>query len=106
MNDITINPTGIISNVLPISNKPSYLVVFEERGAKSSIVIKNFIAIDRPDTETAYVKVKGFYVDCTEEHVINNYNELLTTTSRDVIVEMMIPWVRVHKIRSLVFKAK
>lgn len=102
--DIAISPVGLVNKVVT-SNKPSYLVMLEEL-VKGKPVVKNFITLDRPDTEAAYVKVKGFYTDAGEEEVIENYQGLLTNASRDVIVEMMIPWVRIHKIRSLVFKAK
>lgn len=104
MNDIAINATNLIPKAT-ISNKPSYLVVMEEM-VKGKLAVKYFIALDRPVTEPHYINVKGFYVDSSEEEIINNYQDMLTNVSRDVIVEMMIPWGRIHKVRSLVFKAK
>lgn len=104
MNDITLNATNLIPKA-SANNKPSYLVVLEEKD-KTKSVIKNFITLERPDTEASYVKMKGFYTESSEEEVINNYQEQLTTVPRESIIEMMVPWMRVHKIRSLVFKAK
>jgi len=108
MNDISVNSTNLIPKN-NINSKPSYLVVLEEMAevsGKSKMVVKHFITLERPDTEAAYVKMKGFYTESTEEDAINNYQEQLTTVPKEAIIELMVPWGKVHKIRSLVFKAK
>jgi hypothetical protein len=104
MNDITISATNSITKNTA-ATKPVYLVIMEEAG-KTKSVSKCFITLDRPDTEVSFVKMKGFYVDGGEEDVTNNYQELLTSINREAIIELMVPWVRIHKIKSLVFKAK
>lgn len=105
MTDIALNPISSVSSKVTITNKPSHLVVLSEL-SKGKLVAKNFIALDKPDTESSFIKVKGFYTDSDEESIINNYQEILTSTSKDLILEMMVPWHRVEKIRNLVFKAK
>ena len=101
-NDIAISTTAGFTNVSS-PKKPSYLITIE--GSKSKL--QRFVTLDKPELLQGFVQVKGFFSDLSEEEIIKNFADLLTSTSRDLILELMIPW---HKIsapmRSLVFKQK
>lgn len=100
-----------ISNRVPIgsaiSNKPSYLVSLEEITGKTKTT-RYFITTDRPEHLNGFIQVKGIFVDSsiTEEEIIKNFTDILTSAKKELILEMMFPWHKICSIRSLVFKAK
>jgi hypothetical protein len=85
-----------------ISKKPCYLVTLE--GAKASKQIR-FITIDRPDLLTNFIQVKGVYSELSEEEILSQFADILSSTPKETIVDMMFPSHRVLSIRSLVFNA-
>ncbi len=103
-NDIAINPVGL-STKPTISNKPSYLVIFEDPSSSSGATRK-IITIDKPDTGSSFLQMKGFFTEVAEEEILSSYQDILTTARKEDIIEIMIPWNRIFSVRSLVFKAK
>lgn len=69
-------------------------------------VIKKFVTFDKPELLQGFVQAKGFFCDSSEEEIIKNYMEILTSTSKDLILEVMLPWNKINCMRSLVFKQK
>jgi hypothetical protein len=102
--DIAVNPVALINRPVQ-SNKPCYLLTYED-GAVAKNKIKRIITIDKPETNSSYVHLKGVMTELTEEEVISSYQEVLTTAPKELIIELMVPWHRVFSLRSLVFKAK
>jgi hypothetical protein len=101
-NDIALTPVGITSKP-HTSSKPSHLIVFEDV-AKGKV--KKFITLDRPEGNGHLIQAKGVLTDLKEEEVQLTYQEVLTSSPRESIMELMIPCSRIFYIRSLVFKAK
>jgi hypothetical protein len=103
-NDIAIGPAGL-PVIAPISKKPIYLLLLDSLGTKGKNLEK-FIAIDKPELLNGFVQVKGFFSSESEDEITKTFSELLTSTKKELYVEMMFPWHRVWSIKSLVFKAK
>jgi len=101
--DIAIGPVGLPIGAA-VSKKPPWLIYFEESNPKKTV--KKFITLDKPEPLPGFVQVKGFFTDLPEDEVIKNYSEVLTSVSKDLILEVLIPWHRISYIRSLVFKQK
>jgi hypothetical protein len=99
--DYAIAATARVVSGSPILTKPVYLLVLD--GAKSKS--RNFIAVEKPDFQEAFVQVKGIFTEASDEEVINSFSEILTTAGKESILEMYFPWHRISSIRSLVFKA-
>jgi hypothetical protein len=87
-----------------ISKKPCYLITLEESSGKGKSIIR-FIAIDKPAFETTFIQVKGVYSLLGEEEITKRFSEIIASTPKEEIVDMMFPSHRVHSIRSLVFNA-
>ena len=105
-NDIAIGSVSSTSlNTAAAPKKPSYLIFLEDASVKSK-VIRKFITFDKPELLQGFVQVKGFFSELSEEEIIKNFMELLTSTSKDLILEVMIPWHKISYMRSLVFKQK
>lgn len=103
-NDIAINVTGL-PNMVSKAFKPTYLVVLEDGSSKSK-TIKKFISLDKPELLQGFIQVKGIFCDSTEEEIIKNFSDILTSTSKDLILEVLIPWHKISYMRSLIFKQK
>ena len=103
--DILIGVTGVVPTGGSISKKPSYLITLEGIDGKAKS-IKKFITLDKPELLNGFLQAKGFYSELPEDEIIKNYSSILTSTERDLILEMMMPWHKICSVRSLVFKAK
>lgn len=101
--DFTVGITGI-PQVGQVSKKPCYLITLEDTAGKTKIV-RYFIAIDKPDFETNFIRVKGIYSDLTEDEILKRFGEVVAGTPKEAIVDMMFPSHRIYSIRSLVFNA-
>lgn len=103
--DIAVGMNVSIPTAGVLSKKPSYLVILEGDGGKTK---KNnfFITFDKPEFLPGFIQVKGFFCDSKEEEIIKNFSELLTNISKDLILEVILPWHKICRIRSLVFKQK
>jgi hypothetical protein len=106
MQDLVIGVTTRVPTGSQISAKPSYLIYIEEDGTGKNKKIKRFITLDRPELLNGFVQVKGFFSELSDDEIINNYPQVLTTAKKELILEVMFPWHKIHSIRSLVFKAK
>jgi hypothetical protein len=102
--DISINPVALINKPVQF-NKPSYLLTYED-GAVAKNKVKRIVTIDKPETNSSYVHLKGVMTELSEEEIISSYQEVLTSAPKELIIEVMVPWHRVFSLRSLVFKAK
>lgn len=87
----------------PISKKPSYLITLYSSLGKNKV--QRFVAIDKPEFLPGCVQVKGVYLDESEETIINNVSNILTSIKKELVLEVTFPWHRVDSIRSLVFNA-
>lgn len=106
MNDITINPIASLGSQ-SISKKPSYLIFLnEEKSSKKLGESLKFITFDKPELLTGFVQVKGFFSNLSEDEISKNFIELLTSTAKDLILEVMFPCHKISYMRSLVFKQK
>lgn len=103
-NDIAIGVTGL-SNMVSKPVKPSYLIILEESNSKSKVV-KKFISLDKPELLQGFIQVKGIFCDLSEDEIIKNFYDLLTSTSKDLILEVLVPWHKISYMRSLIFKQK
>lgn len=101
--DFAVGSVGIPS-VGQISKKPCYLVELLDSAGKSKNLV-HFIAIDKPEPMNGFIQVKGFYVELPEEKIVKGFSELVASTAKESILEMMFPIHRVYSIRSLVFNA-
>ena len=88
----------------PISKKPSYLITLEPPASKAKKMTR-FITIDKPDLLNGFVQAKGVFVEESEDQIINNLSEVLTSIKKELVLEMMFPWHKICSIRSLVFSA-
>lgn len=101
--DFMVNSVGIPS-VSTISKKPCYLIVLSDSAGKGTTVSR-FIALDKPDLLNGFVQVKGIYVVAGDDVIVKTFTEIVASAPKDTIVDLMLPWHRIHSIRSLVFNA-
>jgi hypothetical protein len=104
-NDIAIGTVAGMPAIGTISKKPSYLVILEDLNGKNR-VIRKFITVDKPEFLQGFIQVKGFFCDLDEEEISKKFMEVLTSTSKELICEMLFPWHKICHIKSLVFKQK
>lgn len=103
--DFAISPVGIPS-VGHLSKKPIHLVSLVFQNGKH-ITLSSFLAIDKPELLEGFVQARGFYLkDKDVENIASSYNEIITQTSKDNIVEIMFPWHVITSIQSLIYRAK
>jgi len=95
-----------VSNKVPdgsiISTKPAHLVSVAMSGGK---IKKMFIALERPVLEISHIQTKGFFVENTEENILENWTEIVKNTDKALHTEMYFPWHSVIYIRNLVYNA-
>jgi hypothetical protein len=90
----TMPPVGVISR------KPSYLITLDGKTQK------RFVTLDKPEIQNGFVQAKGIYSEESEDDIVQKYADLLTSSPKELILEMMFPLAKIVSIRSLVFKAK
>jgi hypothetical protein len=88
-----------------LSKKPSYLITLEAGSGKNKSVEK-FITIEKPEQLNGFISAKGIYSDLSDDEIVKTYSDLLTNSSKELILEMMFPWHKISSIRSLMFRAK
>jgi len=101
--DYLVGTVGI-PTVGVLNKKPIYLITLDDTEGKYKIV-KKFIALDKPDSQNGFVLVKGFFTELDDDTITKKYQELLTSISKDLILDMWFPWHKINNIRSLVFNA-
>jgi|ERR1035437_612338 hypothetical protein len=104
-NDIAVGITGGPSVTGTISKKPSYLITLEDNSGKTKS-LKRFITLDKPETLNGFLQAKGIFSELSEGEISKNFVDLLTSSSRELVLDMLFPWHRIFSVRSLVFKAK
>jgi len=100
-NDIAVSSTAKIPQVGQGNLKPAHLVILEKNKGT-----EKFITLDKPEFLDNWVHVKGIFSVSSEEEIILNYRDMLTTAKSEAIVEMFFPIQRINSIRNLVYKAK
>jgi len=105
MSDIAVGMTAVPFGA-PKIRKPYYLLELKvDRRTKES---RFFISLDKPSLLNGFVEVKGIFIDssASEEELLKNFDTILTSTPKELFLEMMFPWHRICSVRNLVFKAK
>lgn len=97
--DFLVGTVGI-PTVGHINRKPCYLVTLTS--GKSTV---SFLSLDKPLSENGLLQVKGFYTDLAAEQLVKTFIEVVSSTPKENILDMMFPLHRVFDIRSLVFNA-
>lgn len=90
----TLPPTG------QLRGKPSYLITLDGKP------VKRFITVDKPEIQNGVVQAKGIYSEEDENNIVQKYADLLTSSPKELVLEMMFPLQKITSIRSLVFKSK
>jgi hypothetical protein len=89
-----------------VATKPAHLVTIEDFNGKTRI-LKYFIALDKPEIlNGGFVQAKGIFCDCAEEEISKNFMTLLTSTAKELFLEVMFPGHKIHSIRNLAFRQK
>lgn len=96
---------GVVAGSV-ISRKPAYLIVLDQIPGSAKKTAKFFIATDKPDLLNGFVQVKGIFTDSDEDEISENFNELLTSSPKELFIEVMLPWHRICSMRNLIFRAK
>lgn len=95
-----IYASGIQANNA-ISKRPTYLVHLDV-GPKSKGNF--FVSLDKPELQSGFIQVKGFYTDeNSEETIASSFQEMIRNATKEQIVDIFLPWHRIHNIRNLVF---
>lgn len=103
--DISIGVIAAPSGA-PTLNKPKYLIAFNVAD-KRTREPRYFLSMDKPDLLNGFIQVKGFFVDLSDENeIISSFSDLLTSTAKELYLDIMFPWHKIAYVRSLTFKAK
>lgn len=102
--DFAISVTAA-PNMGTISRKPSYLVTLEDASTGKGTKHRRFITLDKPDFHDSFIQVKGIYSDLSENDIVSDFVEILSSTKKEEFLDMMFPVQKVCSIRSLVFNA-
>ena len=103
-NDFAFGPTSVVPSGASVSKKPNYLITLEDNTGKSRVLTR-FITLDKPDFSEGFAQAKGIFSEKSEDEIINNISDILTSIKKELILEVMFPHHRIHSIRSLVFNA-
>jgi hypothetical protein len=103
-NDIAIAVSGLVSGGASISRKPPYLVLLKDGSGKTAME-ERFISLDKPELLNGFIQVKGIYCEVSESKIIATFNDILSNSPKENIVEMLFPNHRISSIRSLAFSA-
>ena|SRR5271157_3412267 len=102
---IDLGPNSLLSAQAASLRKPVYLVTLEDGVSGKVRNFQRFISLDKPRAENGIIEVKGIFSDKEEDEIIKTFQDILTTTPKELQLEMIFPLQRVHSIRSLVFNA-
>jgi len=101
--DLAVSAVSKLINNVQKQTVPLHLLVFEDPTVK--VKYRNFIAT-RLDEGASFVKVVGFYCDLTEDEINKKYLDLVKDVGRELYIEVLVPVVRVIKIKNLIYKSK
>ena len=102
--DFTVGAVMSVPTIGSLNKKPVYLITLEDSSGKKNSFQK-FISLDKPDSQNGFLMAKGIYSDLSEDEIIKNFSEVLTTAPKEHILDIWLPWHRVVSVRSLVFNA-
>lgn len=102
--DFTVGAVMGVPTGGALNKKPSYLLTLEDSSGKKG-ALQRFVTIDKPDSQNGFLMVKGIFSEMSEEEIIKKFSDLLTTTPKELIVDIWFPWHRVISVKSLVFNA-
>lgn len=100
--DFAIGVTSVLPNAGALAKKPPHLIYLTDNKNK----VTKFLSIDKPEFLNGFIQVKGIYTDVGEDEINKNFFEILTSSPKELILEMIFPWHRISSVRNLVFKAK
>lgn len=104
MPTIDLGPNALTGQLAPTLKKPPFLITLIPNGMKATGK-EFFISLDKPESINGFVQVKGIFCDKKEDEIIKDFSDILTSTGKELIIEMMFPLHRIYHIRSLVFSA-
>lgn len=93
---------GTLNKTAANLNKPPYLIVFEKNINKN----QKFITLDKPEFLNGFIQVKGIFSNLSTEEILKNYAGVLTSTPKELYLEVLIPVHKIEHIINLVFKQK
>jgi hypothetical protein len=102
---IDLGPNSLTGAQAPTLKKPPFLITLDDGSTGKTRNFQRFISLDKPQSENGFVQVKGIFTESTEEEIIKTFSDILTTTPKELTLEMMFPLHRIYSIRSLVFNA-
>lgn len=102
---IDLGPNSLTGAIAPSLKKPPFLVTLDDGATGKTRNFQRFISLDKPLSENGFIQVKGIFCDKDEDEIIKGFSDILTGTSKELILEMLFPLHRVYSIRSLVFNA-
>ncbi len=102
--DLGVNALTQTSSA-PTLKKPPFLITLDDGMNGKTRNFQRFISLDKPESINGFVQVKGIFTDSTEEEIIKGFSDILTSTPKESILEMMFPLHRIYSIRSLIFNA-
>ena len=102
---IDLGANALTAQVAPTLKKPPFLVTLDDGLTGKTRNFQRFISLDKPESINGFIQVKGIFCDKEEDEIIKNFTDILTSTPKELHLEMMFPLHRIHSIRSLVFNA-
>lgn len=98
----------VVPTLGQLLSKPAHLVILEEKiGVAKNSHNRCFVSLEKPETDgVGFVRTKGFFVKETEDEVVVGFKEMITSIDKESIQELLIPWSKIERVRSLVFKSK
>src|ERR1035437_7876093 len=102
VNDIAIGATAIMPRGAPVKKTPPHLIVLENVVGKVKTT-ERFISLDKPKSKNGFIEVRGFFSDKSEDEIIKDFNDILTNSSKELLLEMRSPLHRVVSMRILIF---
>ena len=102
---IDLGPNSLTGSQAPTLKKPPYLITLDDGVTGKTRNFQRFISLDKPESINGFIQVKGIFCDKDEDEIIKTFADILTTSPKELTLEMMFPLHRIHSIRSLVFNA-
>lgn len=102
---VDLGPNSLLGAQAPSLKKPPFLITLDDGVTGKTRNFQRFISLDKPESINGFIQVKGIYCDKDEDEIIKTFADILTSTPKELILEMMFPLHRIYSIRSLVFNA-
>jgi hypothetical protein len=103
--DYGVGITGV-PQVGQVSKKPCYLITLYDVADNGKLKdFRSFISTDKPDFLQNFIHVKGIYSKENEDEIGKRFLEIIASTPKESILDIMFPIHRVWSIKSLVFNA-